>query len=185
MGARLIIESSKGITMHDAYRTAVDEAIYEHGNDPYNGSISTTNGVVDKTKDFLASKMTIQDYADYLYTENKISKWGSAVGITIKEPETNTNKVKTQVDINRNKVHREWKTMYQITNEEDRIIGEYEFQKDAIAKAREYTEKNQETTYIDITKKLMNAPSRVGRISYKHSSKNYLGTYYFIAIAAE
>lgn len=35
-----------GLTMEQAYHQAVDQAHYEHGHDPYSGTIATTRGVV-------------------------------------------------------------------------------------------------------------------------------------------
>jgi hypothetical protein len=35
-----------GLTMEEAYRQAVEQAHYDYGHDPYNGTISTTSGVV-------------------------------------------------------------------------------------------------------------------------------------------
>ena len=49
MGATDIILRVKGKTLKDAYKSAYDQAIHEHGHNEYNGTISTTEGVIDKT----------------------------------------------------------------------------------------------------------------------------------------
>ncbi len=46
MGAHNFEEVSYGATPEEAYRDAVDRAIYDYGHDPYNGTISTTSGFV-------------------------------------------------------------------------------------------------------------------------------------------
>lgn len=45
MGATDFHVTAFGKDVHEAYRSAVDDALYEHGHDPYNGTISTTSGV--------------------------------------------------------------------------------------------------------------------------------------------
>jgi hypothetical protein len=44
MGACNFNTRAKGKTAREAYETAVREAQYEYGHDPYNGTISTTGG---------------------------------------------------------------------------------------------------------------------------------------------
>jgi len=45
MGATNFVEVMQGYDSADeAYSEAVSQAIYEYGHDPYNGTISTTNG---------------------------------------------------------------------------------------------------------------------------------------------
>ena len=185
MGACLIELTSSGASMADAYRNAVEEAVYEHGNDSYNGTISTTVGCVDKTKDFKASGMTLSAYAEWLYEENKISKWGPAAGICLSEPVENTNKIKSQVFTNPQKGARVWKTMYVAQTPAGITIGKSEYQADAIRLARNYTEKHQEPSQVIITKELSNGSTLVSEIKYKKSTTEKNGRYYFIAIAAE
>tara|TARA_Y100001938_G_C7862145_1_gene316122 strand:+ start:234 stop:503 length:270 start_codon:yes stop_codon:yes gene_type:complete len=38
--------------MADAYKNAVEDALHEEGHNAYNGTISTTDGFVDKTEEF-------------------------------------------------------------------------------------------------------------------------------------
>lgn len=43
MGAELFTMSAKGNDVKEVFDNLVEEAIYMHGNDPYNGTISTTS----------------------------------------------------------------------------------------------------------------------------------------------
>jgi hypothetical protein len=45
MGACSFSEVQFGKSAQDAYDKAVKQALYEYGHDPYNGTISTTNGI--------------------------------------------------------------------------------------------------------------------------------------------
>jgi hypothetical protein len=49
MGAVNIECELDGKSLEDAYKKAVDYALYEYGHNTYNGTISTTDGVIDKT----------------------------------------------------------------------------------------------------------------------------------------
>jgi hypothetical protein len=182
MGASLIELKSSGASMREAYNNVVQDAIYEHGNDSYNGTISTTSGVTDMTREFRSSGKSLGDFAYYLYENNN---WGAAVGICISEPVVNTNKIKTQVKTTPQKGTRKWETTYQVKLFDGTIIGSSIFQIDAIKKAREYTERTKETTFVHIAKKLVDSATLVSEISYKKADKEKPGLYYFIALAAE
>jgi len=47
MGAHDFTTSARGKNAREAYRSACEDARSEYGNDPYNGTIATTNGVVE------------------------------------------------------------------------------------------------------------------------------------------
>jgi hypothetical protein len=51
MGAHDFTTTSLGKSPADAYNRASEEALYEYGHDAYNGTISTTNGFVDVSKE--------------------------------------------------------------------------------------------------------------------------------------
>jgi hypothetical protein len=184
MGAQLIELTSRGASMREAYRNAVEEAVYEYGNDSYNGTISTTQGFVDMTKEYLSSGKSLGDFAEWLYENNKISKWGSAAGICTTKPVVNNNKIKTQVATTPQRGNRVWKTIYEVQLFDGDVIGSSEFQIDAINIGRKYTEEHKVKTYVHITKKLTNSSTLVSEISYKKADKETPGSYYFIAMAA-
>jgi len=185
MGASLIEVRGRGASMREAYNNAVEDATYEQGNDPYNGTISTTNGIVDVTKEFRASGKSMDEYVDYLYENNKLQKWGPALGICVSEPIVNTNKIKTQVATTPQKGTRTWKTVYQVKVYNGEVIASSEFQIDAIKKGREYTERTKEATSVHISKQLVGSKTLVSEITYKKADKECPGFYHFIALAAE
>ena len=49
MGASTFQCLASGDSLQDAYQNAVQSAVYSHGHEPYNGTISTTEGVVDQS----------------------------------------------------------------------------------------------------------------------------------------
>jgi len=185
MGATLITVQSHGCTMREAYASAVEDAVYEFGNDNYNGTISTTNGFRDVTKEFLSSGKSIGDFADYLYETSRVNKWGNALGICIAPPVENTNKIKTKVETSPQVGKRVWSSIYEVRLSDGTVVGSNEFQIDAINIARKYTEETKVPTYVHITKRLMNSQTLVSKITYKAADKEKPGTYYFIALAAE
>lgn len=185
MGAIVINLRSVGNSMREAYDNAVEDAIYENGNDPYNGTISTTRGFIDLTKEFKKSNLDIYEFSDKLYEDSRLQKWGDAVGICLQEPIINKNKVKSQVHTNPQRGSRVWKTMYEVRGRDGNVLGNSEFQTDAIKIAREYTEHTKERTYVYITKQLVGSSHLVSEISYKPSINETRGTYYFVALAAE
>lgn len=185
MGASLIELRSRGNSMKEAYHNAVEDAIFEHGNDSYNGTISTTSGFIDKTNEYHSSGKSLSEYADWLYHNNKIAKWGNAVGICTSKPVVNTNKIKTQVTTTPQRGNRVWKTIYEVRLSDRSIVGSSEFQIDAIKIGRKYTEEHKVKTYVHITKQLTNSSTLISEIAYKKSDKETVGSYYFIALAAE
>ena len=54
MGAADFTTYKQSTTMSQAYSNAVADAEYNNGHDAYNGTISTTEGFVDATKDYVA-----------------------------------------------------------------------------------------------------------------------------------
>jgi hypothetical protein len=99
MGAHNFYTVSHGSTINEAYRSAVDTAHYEYGHDAYNGTISTTSGVVDKTSEFKRMLNENQvDIDDKEGVENVLNmmddlavdntdKWGSCWGWNVVDNE--------------------------------------------------------------------------------------------------
>ena len=93
MGATNFEIKRRGKTLTNAYNDAVADAIYESGHDSYNGTISTTNGIVDKTASFKRSGLTLEAYIEKY--EDAGGKWETAYGVCIKEPKNASNKKKS------------------------------------------------------------------------------------------
>lgn len=73
MGSHSFLTSARGNTADQAYRAAVEQAQYDYGHDPYNGTISTTSGW------FMAPGRvrTVDDLEDWALDETE--KWGDCV----------------------------------------------------------------------------------------------------------
>lgn len=170
-----------GMSMDEAYKEACQDAEEEHGHEQgYSGHINATHGFVDVTRKYNAATNK-RKFIDE--SEEKQSK-GDCWGICIKKPVHNTNKIKTSVEITPQKGTRKWETRYQAENFEGRVYVSEKTQTLAIKKAREHTAKTRETLHLVITKVLVGGSTRIGRITYKQSSKEQPGEYLFLYAAS-
>ncbi len=83
MGAHNFLDQAYGATAQEAYKDAVESAIYEYGHDAYNGTISTTNGF---TIIPLEPKETIDGWASRVLEDEGIRKWEECA--CVKNPDT-------------------------------------------------------------------------------------------------
>jgi len=181
MGACSFSNRGRGKDMYDAYKKLCDQAEEEYGHqEGYNGTISTTNGPRDLTKEYRQSKLSLSQFINN--TMDRLGK-RDCVGICVQEPVLNKNKIKTVVKNEVQKGTRKWELMY-VVYDYDQCIGAYPTKTDAIKKAREYTESTQRTTTINV-EKCSPTPSRVAKIEYKRSDKEAPGEYVFFGYAAE
>ena len=68
-------------TPSEAYRVLVEDALYESGHDPYNGTISTTHGFTDLTKEAPRyGTKAFDKWEDNVLCNDKfgVEKWGRA-----------------------------------------------------------------------------------------------------------
>lgn len=72
----------RGLTPEAAYKRLVDEALYEYGHDPYNGTISTTDGFVMIDPNGRKIDNVIREITDN--ESHQVNKWGPAGCIEIK-----------------------------------------------------------------------------------------------------
>ena len=72
MGAHNFHTTMYGETASEAYRDAVDDALFEEGHNPYNGTISTTNGF---TIIPLRKGETVAEWSDRVIEDEGIRKW--------------------------------------------------------------------------------------------------------------
>lgn len=181
MGACRFITKGYGKNVKDAYSNLVEDSVEEYGNDPYNGTISTTIGFRDVTDVFQKSKKDVNAFVNSEI--EKIPK-RECLAVCIKKPVENTNKIKTQVDHVVEKGTRKWLTKYVVYNY-DKIMSMHDMKADAVKKAREYTEKTKISTTIKLEKHLEKSSSVVAKITYKKSDKEANGTWIFFGVAAE
>lgn len=181
MGATTFYNRVTAPSMSEGYTALVEEAIDECGNDPYNGTISTTPNFVDATKKYQASKKElrefIEDSYDYL---GKRDCWA----ICIKEPKGNSNKIKSQVEVDPQVGKRVWETRYEV-RVQDRVVASHILQTEAIKMARTYTERTKIGTTVNIVKRLVEGKTQVAKIEYKKSKDECDGQYVFFGYAAE
>ncbi len=72
MGAHNFHDSSYGESPKEAYDDAVSNALFEYGHNPYNGTISTTNGfVVIPLREF----ETLDEWEERVLDDNRVRKW--------------------------------------------------------------------------------------------------------------
>lgn len=87
MGAHGFTEVVRGNrSMEHAYRDVVSNALAESGSDPYNGTISTTNGVVLATDKLLSEAQAMnfaQEYYDGTREVPGVEKWEAAGAIRL------------------------------------------------------------------------------------------------------
>jgi len=185
MGGQQFTITERGASMQEAYNTAVEEAEREHGTDPYNGTISTTTGVQDKTRDFKKKKGDAWDYRDDNIDD--ANKHEPVWGVCISEPVGNPNKIQTQVEVVRKKGAQKWELKYQVSTRgyhNRELVYTGDSQGDAIAKARAYSQKHMCDTFVEMVRVLSSGSNRVANISYKPSPKQKLGEYLFFGTAS-
>lgn len=183
MGASFFRETHRGRTLADAYSSAVDDAVYEHGNDPYNGTISTTTAysVMDKTKDFKASGKTLQEYVD-TWVEKGDKR--QCYAICLEEPKVNTSKTKSKVEHIVSPGTKKWVLKYTVYSY-DIKLGSYSTKGDAVKAARAHTERSLQSTSIVMEKVLEKGSTTVARVVYKRSVNEKDGRWMFFGWAAE
>lgn len=83
MGACFISRAIKETNRNDIvkkFNEIVDECIYEHGHDAYNGTFSTMDGLSLKIDKVFSDRDSAEEY---IY--NNTEKWGNALAVTVKE----------------------------------------------------------------------------------------------------
>jgi hypothetical protein len=181
MGATTFYNRVTAPSMSEGYRELVEQAIDDCGNDPYNGTISTTYSFTDVTKKYQASKKSLGDFVDDSYDSmGKRDCWA----ICAKDPKLNSNKIKSQVELNPQVGKRVWETKYEVRTR-DGVIGSHILQAEAIKIARAYSERTKTSTTVNIVKQLIEGKTQVAKIEYKKSKDECDGLYVFFGYAAE
>jgi len=181
MGSITFYDRKIAASMKDAYNNAIEDATDEYGNDPYNGTISTTNGFVDVTKKFKESGKKLNDFIES--AEDVMDK-RDCWGICTVEPKLNTNKIKSQVEIIPQVGTCVWESRYEVHGQ-GTLIGSHILQAGAIKIARDYTERTKISSSITRVKVLKEGNKNVGSITYKPSKDERQGEYVFFGWAAD
>ena len=185
MGASNYTNYGRAKTMREAYIKCVEWADEEYGHQQgYSGEINCSQGVVDKTNEWKASKLKLEDYINKNCDGG--GKGDSAWGICYKQPVGNTNKVKSVVEHAVFKGTRKWDLVYIPSTVSESWVGkESDNKAEAVKIAREYTEKTGNTTIVRIERRLSkdSGSSQVARINYKPNPKESNGSYVFFGLA--
>ena len=181
MGAQSCSAQIKAHSMKEAWRIAIERADEEYGHQQgYSGELNCCELTKDVTH--LLKSMGEKKLVEHVY-EN-VPKFG-AWGFCKKEPKSNTNKIKTEVETYPQKGARKWVTKYEaLSHSNDRVHFSCTSQTECIKKARAYVEKNpNETLYINITKVLEKGNNLCAKVKYKTSKTEEEGIYVFIGLA--
>ena len=184
MGSSWFKSQSRGKSVQAAYDKAVEFAEDEYGHQGgYSGEINCSAGYRDVTKEWKASKKSLDAFiADQ---QDKLSKHQGAQAICIEEPVVNKNVTKSQVENIVTPGTKKWILKYEVISDE---TGKFIFSSltktEAVKKAREYTEKHQETTRVTMVKVLDKGSAKVATIRYKKSSTEKDGRWVFFGWAS-
>ena len=182
MGSSWFTTQSKGKSVQSAYNSAVERAEEEYGHqEGYSGQINSSAGLRDITKEFKASKKTLDQFmADQ---QDKLSKHQGAQAICIEEPKANENKTKSQVEHVVTPGTKKWVLKYVVSGY-DGEISSHDTKGAAVTAARAYTEKYLSSTVIQMEKRIDKSNAIVAKITYKKSSTEKDGKWIFFGWAS-
>jgi len=187
MGAVSFGVTRRGTSIREAFKTAVKDAHDEYGHQQgYSGQINCTEFVCDKTAEYKKAKDKEAFLSQLVRDVPKRDTWG----VELEAPVTNKNKIKSVVELDPQKGARVWETKFNVIQinhfvSPDKVIASEKTQGAAIKKARAHTEATQETTRVEIEKVLKTGKTRVARITYKKSTTEAPGKYFFAVCAPE
>jgi hypothetical protein len=183
MGSQSFTTYSRGKSVNDAYNKAVERAEEAYGHqEGYSGQINSSAGYRDVTKEWKASKLSMEAYMDREL--DRLTKHQGAQAICIEEPIENKNKTKSQVEHVVTPGTKRWVLTYIVYRGESRIASAVT-KGDAVKRAREYSEKNQCTTTVKMERRLdKDAHALVAKVTYKPSSTEREGRWVFFGWAS-
>lgn len=176
MGATTIKVYANGVTMHEAFNNAQEEAEQEYGHDSYNGAINNCDLVRDVTS--LAKSKSRNELISWIIDNTSKRE---VMGFCIKEPKSNTNKIKSAVQRIAQKGTRKFETVYVAYEGLDKQLCTGKTLGECIDKARDFVEKRGPGRDISIyiEKRLVKGNSKCAVIEYKPSKNEQTGTYIF------
>jgi len=183
MGSQVFTTYSRGKNVNDAYNRAVERAEEAYGHqEGYSGEINSSAGYRDVTKEWKASKLSIEAYMEREL--DRLTKHQGAQAICIEEPIENKNKTKSQVEHVVTPGTKRWVLTYIVYCGDSRIASAVT-KGDAVKKARVYSEKHQCSTTVKMERTLNNASHAVvAKVTYKKSSTERDGRWVFFGWAS-
>lgn len=181
MGASQFYNRGKGKTMNDAYNRICEDEREEHGHEQgYSGTICDAGHPHDITDKFKRSGKSLNDFINSV----EVNKRDCFV-ICTKEPKSNLNKIKTQVEHHVTKGTKKWELVHVVYRGRfgDEEIGSKAKKGDAVTLARAHTERTQEPTTIRMVKRLKGEEAKVATITYKASTTESAGEWIFFGEA--
>ena len=183
MGSQAFTTYSRGKDVKDAYNRAVERAEEAYGHqEGYSGEINSSAGYRDVTKEWKASKLSMEAYMEKEL--DRLTKHQGAQAICIEEPVANNNKTKSQVEHVVTPGTKRWVLTYIVYCGDSRIASAVT-KGDAVKKARVYSEKHQCSTTVKMERTLNNASHAVvAKVTYKKSSTEKEGRWVFFGWAS-
>ena len=182
MGSNWFRNESRGKSVQAAYNSAVERAEEEYGHqEGYSGEINSSAGYRDVTKEWKASKKTLNQFM--AEQQDKLSKHQGAQAICIQEPVANKNTIKSQVEHIVTPGTKKWVLKYVVSGY-DGEISSHDTKGSAVTAARAYTEKYLSSTVIQMEKRIEKANAVVAKITYKRSSTEKDGRWVFFGWAS-
>jgi hypothetical protein len=183
MGSQAFTTYSRGKNVKDAYNRAVEQAEAEYGHqDGYSGQINSSAGYSDITREFKASKKSMNQFIEDQL--DRLSKFDGARAVCIEEPVANNNKTKSQVEHVVTPGTKKWVLTYAVYRGDSRV-GSALTKADAVKRAREYSEIYECTTTVKMERRLeKDAHALVAKVTYKPSSKQKEGRWVFFGWAS-
>lgn len=183
MGSQAFETRSRGKSAKEAYQNAVDNAEAEYGHQQgYSGAINSTPGFRDVTKEYITSRKDLDKYISERM--DQLTKFQGAECICIREPKTNSNKIKSQVEHIVEKGTKKWVLKYVAQSHYKGKLGSFDTKGDAVKAARKYTEETGNSSYVEMQKILEKGNTITAKITYKKSSNESSGEYIFYGWAS-
>jgi hypothetical protein len=184
MGSQSFQTYSRGNSANEAYSRAVDDANDEYGHQQgYSGAINASAGFRDVTSTFKSSGKSLNQYINERM--DLLTKHQGAECICVEEPKGNTNKIKTQVEHTVEKGTKKWILLYCVYEAwSGSFVASFDKKGDAVARARQHTEKTQAETHVKMEKKIEKGTPLTAKITYKKSTNEKEGKWVFYGWAS-
>ena len=185
MGRESVYVTQRGKNMHDAFRSAQEDAADEHGHEEgYSGAINSSGLRGDYTNEYFAAKKKGKVALTALMRKWEEDADADVFGVCLAAPKPNKNKVQSKVTITSQKGAKKWVTKYVATRQwSGEFVASELTQGACVKKARAFAEKNKCGVSLGITKELVKGNSQIGNVEYKPAKGESLGNYLFVGNA--